>query len=123
MEIEGLEATIANLQSQQEPASSNPALSMPLQPTLELLTRRERENADLDRQIAALQASIPAKQRDIEQLQDELAPLHTRKIKVVEEAQDAKRRKEDGSSIGDELEGRGRWLRGLEAGLKNMLEV
>ncbi len=37
-------------------------------------------------------------------------------------AREAVKRKEDGG-WGDELEGRGRWLRGVEAGLRGILEV
>lgn len=41
-EIANLEATIAQLQQSSAPKSDNPALSLPLQPTLELLSERER---------------------------------------------------------------------------------
>ncbi|KAK3644951.1 hypothetical protein LTR56_009338 [Elasticomyces elasticus] len=122
-EIEHLQETIDTLQSQQEPTSTNPSLALPLQPTLDLLAEREQQLSDLDRQIAALQASMPGKKRDVEDLRDELAPLQMRKMKAVQEAQDARRRRQDGNGIGDELEERGRWLRGVEAGLRGMLEV
>jgi len=46
-----------------------------------------------------------------------------RKMKAVQEAQEARRRRQDGAGIGDELEERGRWLRGVETGLRKMLEV
>jgi len=124
-EIEGLQETISSLQAQQAPTSSNPALALPLQPTLDLLAERELHLSDLDQQIAALRAAMPAKKREVEELQDELAPLQLRKIKAVQEAQDAqRRRREDGlGGDGDELEEKGRWLRGVETGLRSMLEV
>jgi len=121
-EIEGLQQTISELQSAQQPRSSNPLLSLPLQPTLDLLSEREQQLADLDEQISALRSALPAKKQQVEQLRDELAPLQTRKIKAVQEAQDARRRRENGG-LGDELEEKGRWLRGVEAGLRGMLEV
>ena len=121
-EIEGLQQTISELQSAQQPRSSNPLLSLPLQPTLDLLSEREQQLADLDEQISALRSALPAKKQQVEQLRDELAPLQTRKIKAVQEAQDARRRRENGG-LGDELEEKGRWLRGVEAGLRGMLGV
>lgn len=122
-EIQGLEEKVADLQARQAPSSSNPSLAMPLQPTLELLGEKENQLSDLDAQIAALQAALPGKRQEVERLQDDLAPLQMRKIKAVQEAQEARRRRADGGGLGDELEEKGRWLRGVEAGLRGMLEV
>ncbi|TKA80043.1 hypothetical protein B0A55_01767 [Friedmanniomyces simplex] len=122
-EIAHLQETISTLQPQQEPTSSNPALSLPLQPTLDLLADREQQLYDIDHQIMLLEAAMPAKRKEVENLQDELAPLQMRKMKAVQEAQEARRRRQDGAGIGDELEERGRWLMGVEAGLRGMLEV
>lgn len=95
---------------------------MPLQPTLELLEDREAQLQDLDQQIAALQAALPAKQQEVAALQDEVAMLNTRKIKAIGEAKDARRRRENGGGA-DDVDEKGRWLRGVEAGLRTMLEV
>ncbi|KAK5131262.1 hypothetical protein LTR08_001167 [Meristemomyces frigidus] len=121
-EIDNLQTTIASLQQTQEPQSSNPSLALPLQPTLELLTTREQQLSDLDQQIAQLQAELPAKRQEVQQLQDELAPLQMRKIKAVQEAQEARRRRANGG-LGDELEEKGRWLRGVDSGLRAMLQA
>ncbi|KAK5112435.1 hypothetical protein LTR85_011544 [Meristemomyces frigidus] len=121
-EIENLQSTISALQDAQEPKSSNPSLAMPLQPTLKLLAEREQQLSDIDRQIVALQAALPAKRQEVERLQDELAPLQMRKINAVQEAKQARRRREDGG-LGDELEEKGRWLRSVDSGLRAMLEV
>lgn len=61
----------------------------------------------------------------MERLRDELTPMQARKIKTVQEAQEARRRREGGGAggAGDELEEKGRWLRGSESSLKGMLEV
>lgn len=104
------------------PRSSDPALAMPLQPTLDLVACREDELASVDAQIAALQAALPGKQARVEALQDEVSIVNMRKIKAVEEAQEARRSRANGG-MGDELEERGRWLRGVEAGLKSMVEA
>ena len=121
-EIDNLQTSITALQRSQEPQSSNPSLALPLQPTLELLAIREQQNSDLDQQIAQLQAELPAKKQEVQQLQDELAPLQMRKMKAVQEAQEARRRRANGG-LGDELEEKGRWLRGVDTSLKAMLEV
>lgn len=65
---------------------------------------------------------MPGKQAQVEQLQDEVSMANTRKIKAVEEAKEARKRRENGG-MGDELEERGRWLRGVETGLRTMLEA
>lgn len=121
-EIENLEVTITQLQQSSAPKSDNPALSLPLQPTLELLSEREDELASINAQIEALQAAMPGKQAQVEQLRDEVTMANTRKIKAVEEAKESRRRRENGG-MGDELEERGRWLRSVETGLRTMLEA
>ncbi len=95
---------------------------MPLQPTLDLLKEREEHLAGLDRQIEALRAALPHKQNEVAALQDEVSILNTRKIKAVEEAKEARRRRENGG-MGDEIDERGRWLRGVDSSLRTMLEV
>lgn len=95
---------------------------MPLQPTRDLLNERERELRNVEMEIEKLTAALPAKKAEVQRLQDELAPIQMRKIKAVEEAQEAKRRREHGGAA-DELEEEGRWLRGVETSLKAMLEV
>lgn len=121
-EIANLEATIEQLRQSAAPKSDNPALTLPLQPTLDLLSEQEDELASIQAQIESLRAAAPGKQAQIDQLRDEVAMANTRKIRAVEEAKEARRRREHGG-MGDELEERGRWLRGVETGLKTMLEA
>lgn len=96
---------------------------MPLPETLKLVSEREAELAALNAQIASLQASLPSRSRELEKLERELRPLETQKNGTVAAAKEARRRKEEGGGIGDELEERGRWLRASEKALKEMLEV
>lgn len=98
-------------------------MAMSLPTTKELLSERERELRNADMEIERLQASLPAKKAEVQRLQDELAPIQMRKIKAVEEAQEARKRREGPGGAADELEEKGRWLRGVEASLKTMLEV
>jgi predicted RNase H-like nuclease (RuvC/YqgF family) len=123
VEIEGLQATIEQLKQEQTPTSDNPELSLPLPETTRLLSKREAELAALNAQIASLQATLPNRARELEKLERELKPLETQKNGTVAAAKEARRRKEEGGGIGDELEERGRWLRASETALKEMLEV
>lgn len=123
-EIAELEQVISRLKDVQEPKSEDAELSLPLQPTMDLLRQREQELQSVDLEIARLQAALPAKKAEVSRLQDELAPIQMRKIKAVEEAKEARRRREGGGNgEADELEEKGRWLRGVEGSLKAMLEV
>lgn len=121
-EISHLESTIAELRASQQPKSSNPSLNLPLQPTLSLLSQKEQELADLDRQIANMRRVLPEKKRSVAALEADLSPLEARKNGAVQSAKEAKRGRENGG-LGDELEERGRWLKAVDGGLRFMLEV
>jgi hypothetical protein len=123
VEIKGLEATIEQLRQEQTPTSDNPELSLPLPETERILGEREAELAALNAQIATLQATLPNRARELEKLERELKPLETQKNGTVAAAKEARRRKEEGGGIGDELEERGRWLQASEKALRDMLEV
>lgn len=120
--ITSLESTISQLQQNQGPRSSNPSLTLPLQPTLDLLNDRENQLNNINQQIQSLQAALPQKQAGVTALQDEVSIMNTRKNKAVEEAKEARRRWENGG-MGDEIDERGRWLRSSEMALRGMLEV
>lgn len=122
-EIAGLEESIERLKHEQTPVSTNPELSLPLPETQRVLREREAELVALNAQIASLQAAIPNRGRDLEKLERELRPLETQRQGTVAAAKEARRRKEEGGGIGDELEERGRWLRASEKALREMLEV
>lgn len=122
-QIEGLESSIEELKASQEPGP-NPSLSMPLEKTLKLVEEREKQRAELDRQLEQLQSLVPRKTRELERLQSELQPLEVKRLGATASAREAKRRKEEAlGGIGDDLEERGRWWRGVEGGLKGMLGV
>lgn len=121
--IENLQASIEEMKEAQQPGE-NPSLKMPLEKTLALVEKRERENAELDRQLEQLQVMVPRKIRELERLNAELQPLEVKKLGSAASAREAKRRKEDAmGGVGDDLEERGRWWRGVETGLKGMLGV
>lgn len=121
--IEGLQASIEELRAEQAPGSS-PHLSLPLEKTLGLVEEKERERAELDRQLEQLQVLVPRKKRELERLNAELQPLEVKRLGSISAAKEARRRKEEvAGGAGDDLEERGKWWRGVESGLKGMLGV
>ncbi|KAI9050496.1 hypothetical protein LZ554_005658 [Drepanopeziza brunnea f. sp. 'monogermtubi'] len=121
--IQGLEASIEESRAAQHPGS-NPRLNMPLEKTLAAVEERERERAELDRQLEQLQVMVPRKTKELERLNAELQPLEAKRLGSTASAREAKRRKEEAlGGVGDDLEERGRWWRGVESGLKGMLGV
>lgn len=118
-----LQASIEELKAAQQPGS-NPTLNMPLDKTLVLVGEKERERAELDRQLEQLQPMLPRKTRELERLNAELQQLEVKRLGSTASAREAKRRKEEAlGGAGDDLEERGRWWRGVETGLNSMLNV
>lgn len=97
---------------------------MPLEKTLDMVEEKERERAELDRQLEQLQGIVPRKTRELERLNAEVQPLEVKRLGSMASAREARRRKEEAlGGVGDDLEERGRWWRGVEGGLKGMLDV
>ena len=123
-EITIYEERIEVLRLQQDEQSKHPSLSLPLSGTLDLLSARESEIEQLDRQIRGLQTILPKKTRELERMESELRPLEVQKTTTVLTAKEAMRRKEEGQrGIGDELEMKGRWYRSAEMCLQEALAV
>ncbi len=123
-DIANLESTLQLLRETQSPSSTDESLSLPLPATLALLSTREAELAQLNHQLKSLESALPRKTRELERLENELRPLELQKQGSTAAAKEARRRKEEGlKGQGDDLEQRGRWWRGVEAGLKGMLEI
>jgi hypothetical protein len=55
---------------------------------------------------------LPEKKRAVADLEKDLGPLEARKNGAVQNG-----------GMGDELEEKGRWLKGVDSGLKAMLEI
>ncbi|ESZ89487.1 hypothetical protein SBOR_10129 [Sclerotinia borealis F-4128] len=126
--IEGLEDSILKLKEEQNWVSSeegnHPNLRLGLDKTRELVEVKEKERRELDRQLEQLQVLVPRKTKEVDRLNAELLPLEAKRTMSVAAAREAKRRKEEvAGGVGDDLEERGRWWRGVEGGLKGMLGV
>ena len=126
-QISSLNDTIASLRStlQQSTSSttSSSSLALPLDATLSLISERQSEMHDLDLEIESLQQALSPKARELEKIENELKDLEDRKAGAIQSAKEAQRRRGDGAGNGDELEMRGRWLKGVESGLKEMLGI
>ena len=119
--------TISNLRSTlQQPTSPTSApslLALPLDATLSLISERQNELSDLNQRIESLQQALPLKTVELEKIEGELMVLGEQKATAVQGAREAMGRRDRGLDGGDELELRGRWLKGVETGLKRMLDV
>lgn len=130
-QIASLNSTLASLRTtlNHNPpttSSTNPSsLSLPLDATQALLQEREAELADLNQQLKSLQQALPPKQRELEKAENELRAVEAQKEIALQGAREAMGRRGDGPGGEgvDELELRGRWLRGVEISLRAMLEV
>lgn len=123
-QIDYLQSTIESLRPLTSPStlSTSPSLSLPLQATTSLLSERVNELAHLNQQLKTLQQALPRKTRELEKVENELKVVEMQRDGVVMAAREAVKRKEEGG-WGDGLEGRRRWLKGAETGLKEMLEI
>lgn len=121
--IAELESTIEALRSSHPSPkkSDNPNLNLSLADTQSLLSQREADLASLNSQVSVLQATLPRKTREVERLEVELQPLVNQKKFAVQQALEARKRREEGGV--DELEEKGRWYRASEIALGKMLGV
>lgn len=124
--IENLESTIAGLRAKQvanmdpsDPGNTSSSQNLPLPATMSLLSEREVELAALNRQLAAVQNTLPRKTREAETMEREISVLERRKAETTMQAREAQRKKQEGESDG--LEEMGRWYRGAAEALKEMV--
>ncbi|KAJ5192429.1 hypothetical protein N7449_008571 [Penicillium cf. viridicatum] len=124
--IENLESTIAELRAKQvatmdpsNPNNTSSSQNLPLPATLALLAEREAELAALNRQLAAVHNTLPRKTREAEAVERERSVLERRKSDAIAQAREAQRKKQQGESDG--LEEMGRWYRGAEETLKELV--
>lgn len=124
-QIDDLNQTLARLRQQSQSTDTNemsPALAMPLPATLELLDERQASLDEVNAQLKALQQTLPRQTRALENEERKWQKLELERERAVGLARKAVERKKGGSSA-DELERKGRWLRGVESGLRGMLET
>ena len=122
-QIEDLNQILAKLRKQNQSADANetsPALALPA--TLELLDERQAHLNEVNVQLKALKQMLPRQTRTLENEERELQKLERDRERAVGLAREAVAKRQEGGSA-DELERKGRWLRGVETGLRDMLET
>ncbi|KAL8873224.1 MAG: hypothetical protein Q9174_001271 [Haloplaca sp. 1 TL-2023] len=77
----------------------------------------------VERRLEALESSLPAKERQLQDLQGDMEELEKERHRAITGAREAVKGRERGGNAGDELETRGRWLSGCEEGLRGLLGV
>lgn len=126
LQIEELNQALVALRTQNQRADTgedvNPAMAMSLPATLEMIEERKVELDEANAQLKLLQQALPRQTRTLEMEEREFRKLEAERERAVSAAREAVERKQEGGGA-DELEMRGRWLRGVELGLKGMLEV
>ncbi|KAI1328245.1 hypothetical protein F5Y16DRAFT_163410 [Xylariaceae sp. FL0255] len=120
-----LEDAVAHLREvQAAELNPDPDMNLPLAKTTALAESKKRQRAELDRQLEQLQSQVPRKKKELERLHAELQPLETKRQNSMTAAKEARRRKEATlGGVEDDLETRGRWYRGAEASLTQMLGI
>ncbi|MCJ1359073.1 MAG: hypothetical protein MMC33_009073 [Icmadophila ericetorum] len=126
-EITSLQTTISSLRTALSPTNNptaNPILSLSLSQTQPLLASKSSELSSLDARLDALEAQNARKRKELQRVEGELKPLEQQRAVVAGAAREARKRKEESEKgAGDEVEMRGRWFRGVEDGLRRVLEV
>ena len=124
-QIEELNQTLVALRKQDQSSAThgeNPDMTMPLPATLRVIEERRRELDEVNAQLASLQQAVPRQAKALEVEEREVRRLEGERNRVVGVAREAIDRKREGGGA-DDLEMKGRWLSGVETGLKRMLEV
>ena len=122
-QIRELDETLARLKKQNRSADMNetsPALALPA--TLELLEEKQARLDEVNTQLKALQQALPRQMRTLDNEERELQKLEAERERAVGLAKEAVDRRQEGGSA-DELERKARWLRGVETGLRGMLDI
>ena len=112
--IAELEVSVAQMKAAQAP-DHDPSLNLPLDKTIALVEEKEREAAEVDQLLENLQAELVRKSKTLDRAEMELQPLEIKRLASTAAAKEAKRRRDEAiGGVGDDLEERGRWFKGVE---------
>ena len=124
-----LESRISAARANAPLRDPKPEMNLSLAETGEVLSEREAEAHALDERIRELEEAVRKRADEVGILKGEVVGLEERKRGAVEEARKMVKRRKGmggagaGAGAVDEVELRGRWLRGSEAALRGWLEV
>ena len=125
-QIDGLKETLEQLRLQnganENAESEDPNLNLPLPATQDLVKERKAELDEINKKLRNLQQALPKRTHALEREERELKVLEQERERAVAGAREALDRKKAGGGA-DELELRGRWLKGMDSGLTQMLGV
>ena len=125
-QINGLSHTLKELRirnrKNESEADERPEMNLPLDATREVVEGKKARLQEVEGQLKALRQSLPRQMRALEQEERETRLLEVERTRVINAAREAMERKMADGGI-DEVEMRGRWLRGVESGMREMLEV
>ncbi|KAL9607120.1 MAG: hypothetical protein Q9167_007938 [Letrouitia subvulpina] len=126
-EINGVKETIGQLRAQADRSDtrsiSAQGMNLPLDATISFTREKQMELAQLNEEVKSLQQALPRQTKELAGLNYELKRLEKERGNTVENAREAVKRRKDGGETGDGLEMRGRWLKGCEDGLRELLGV
>lgn len=126
-QIEDLDHTLMELRKQNQSAGNdtnetNPEMALPLPATLHLVEERQARLEEVSRELKSLQQAVPRQTRALESEERDLRKLEGERGRAMQAAREAVERKREGGGA-DELEMRGRWLRGVEGAIRGISEV
>lgn len=122
-QIDTLDEEVRRLREQNQEGEDEMGGGVGMEAILELTRQKERQREEVEKELKTLQREMPGKGRELETLIEELKGLKREKEKAVEGAREAVKSRKTGGEAGDDVEMKGRWLKGCEEGLRGLLGV
>ena len=126
--IDRLKKDIEEMRSEQgiggEAGDGQAELGMSLEATVSLVEEKETQLDRVTERLEQVDEQKARKVKELRRLEEEVASAEGERDRAVKGAEDARKRRKAGKGgIGDEVEARGRWLRGVENTMRGLLEV
>ena len=129
-ELRQLPDTLNSLQSEvqemrrEQGIDGQAETSMGLETTINLVEEREAQLDKVNERLDEVQEQRTRKEMELKKLLDEVELAERERDRATTGAADARRRRNEGRSvIGDDVEGKGRWLQGVEMTMRGLLEA
>ncbi|KAL8763854.1 MAG: hypothetical protein Q9184_000450 [Pyrenodesmia sp. 2 TL-2023] len=122
-QIDTLDQKVRMLREQSQAGEGEMGGGVGIEGILELTRQKERQREEVEKQLKTLHREMLGKGGELETLMGELRGLEKEKEKTVEGAREAVKSRKTGGEVGDDVEMKGRWLKGCEEGLRGLLGV
>lgn len=123
--IEGLKAEVEEMRRTQgidgEVGDGQAEMGMGLEETVTLVKEREQQLERVGGRLEEVREEREKKEKELEKLQEDVVRSEREVKRAKKAAEDARRRREGKGGVGDEIEEKGRWLRGVEGTLRGLL--